>query len=190
MTRRVVLVIPDAGPLISLGRADALDLLLRLDLPIYIVDQVRHEATRDSLRFPDANRINDFIRDNQSVVHEFATEVGRMAAAARESGERARQRGLGEAAIAEFLARLDEVVAAPDDPVMLLFEDSDLRRSRFVLPQNVHVVSTMALLLGMQERGLIQSAAEVWQKIAATGRHPFEQQAEVPAVTSAGRSSW
>jgi len=31
--KRVVLVIPDAGPLISLGRAHCLDLLLQLHLP-------------------------------------------------------------------------------------------------------------------------------------------------------------
>jgi len=38
--KRTVLAIPDSGPLISLGVADRLDLLLDLDIPIYIIDQV------------------------------------------------------------------------------------------------------------------------------------------------------
>jgi hypothetical protein len=60
--RRVVLVVPDAGPLISLGKADKLDILLRLRLPIYIVDQVYHEATHEH-RFADARRIERFVRE-------------------------------------------------------------------------------------------------------------------------------
>lgn len=190
MSRRVVLVIPDAGPLISLGRADRLDLLLRLRLPIYVVDQVRYEATRQAERFPDARRIDAFLRANADTVHEFATEVGKSAAARRNAGDTGRQRGIGEAAIAEFLARLDEVTGSPDDPVMLLYEDSDIRHSRFVLPGNVHVVSTKALLVGMERRGLIASAEAVWQMIVGSGRMPSPAEANIPASLGRDKSSW
>lgn len=44
MTRRVVLLVPDAGPLISLATIDRLELLLEINLPIYLVDQVAHEV--------------------------------------------------------------------------------------------------------------------------------------------------
>ena len=43
--KRCVLVIPDAGPLNSLWVADRLDLLLRLDMPIVVVDAVYDEVT-------------------------------------------------------------------------------------------------------------------------------------------------
>jgi hypothetical protein len=46
VTRRVALLVPDAGPLISLGRIDRLSLLLLLKLPIYLVDQVVYEVAR------------------------------------------------------------------------------------------------------------------------------------------------
>ncbi len=45
--KRTVLVIPDSGPLISLSVANRLDLLLKLDMPIYVVDQVFYECTKD-----------------------------------------------------------------------------------------------------------------------------------------------
>ncbi len=37
--KRVVIVIPDAGPLISLGKAKNLEILLKLELPIYSVSR-------------------------------------------------------------------------------------------------------------------------------------------------------
>ncbi|WP_448202604.1 hypothetical protein [Azospirillum sp. sgz302134] len=184
---RVVLVVPDAGPLISLGKADALSHLLSLELPIYVVDQVLFEVTRDE-RHDDARRIADFVAGHQSTIHVFETEVGKDAASRRVAGETARQKGRGEAAIAEFLARLDEV-AQPDDAVLLVYEDSDVRKSRFVLPDNVHVVSTKALLVGMERRGLIPSVDAIWKAITDNGRRPSEDSVDVPASTPRGPSS-
>lgn len=187
MTARVVLVVPDVGPLISLGHADRLDLLLLLGLPIWIVDQVLHEATSNP-RFGDARRIAAFVQDHPAAVRVFATAVGEAATARRAAGHAGRQRGQGEAAIAEFLVRLDEV-ARPDDPVLLLYEDSDIRQSRFVLPANVHLVSTLALLQGMERRGLIPSAGEVWQAILASGRQPSATSIDRPGQVPEGSST-
>jgi hypothetical protein len=169
-TRRVVLIVPDAGPLISLGKADRLPILLKLNLPIYVVDQVHYEVTHDK-RFADAVRIERFVRDNPGLVHVFATAVGAAAAERRAAGETGRQKGQGEAAIAEFLNRLDEVTDA-DAPVMLLYEDSDIMKSNFVLPGNVHPVGTWPLLLRMEALGLIESAEEIWDEIESAGRKP------------------
>ena len=168
--RRVVLIVPDAGPLISLGKADRLSLLLKLERPIYIVDQVHHKATYDK-RFPDAGRIERFVRDNPDLVHVFATVVGAAAAQRRAAGETGRQKGQGEAAIAEFLNRLDEVADA-DASVMLLYEDSDFLSSNFVLPRHVHPIATWPLLLRMEAVGLIGSAEEIWREIESAGRKP------------------
>lgn len=164
--------------------------MLRLRLPIYVVDQVRYEATRHAEQFPDARRIEAFIRANPAVVHEFVTGVGRAAAARRNAGDGNRQRGIGEAVIAEFLARLDEVTDAPDDPVVLLYDDSDIRRSRFVLPGNVHVASTRALLLGMERRGLVESAEAVWESMIGAGRSPSAAETEMPASVGREGSFW
>lgn len=189
MTRRVALLIPDAGPLISLGRIDRLSLLLLLDLPIYLVDQVVYEVTRD-LKFVDAQRIRVFIDQNASTVRVFRTVVGDAAAQRRAGGETGRQKGQGEAAVAEFLARSDEVLASPDDPVLLLYEDSDILKQRFVVPDNVHLLSTRALLRGLERRGLIPSADEVWDAIHSTGRAAAPIETDVPAQTPNGSSRW
>ena len=189
----VVVIVPDAGLLISLGRADRLTLLLKLNCPVHVVDQVKFEATKDE-RFPDAARIETFIRDHSDMVHEFVTAVGVLGrsedprhaahrhpdrqlrdrapdagqpgvAATRRAAGESRQPGQGEAAIAEVLNRMEEVTGDPDAPVLLLYEDSDVRRGRFVLPENVHVLSTWGLLLGLERRGLIPSARDVWREI-------------------------
>lgn len=187
--RRVCLLIPDAGPLISLGRGNALSLLLDLHLPIYIVDQVQHEVTHDS-RFPDAIAIQRFIAENPETITVFATLVGKMAYDAREAGFQGRQRGLGEAAIAEFLARLDEVIDIEADAALLLYEDSDIVSRSFSLPKNVHLISTRALLEGMERRGLIRSADKIWARIEAGGRTPASDAKDLPGKAGREPTDW
>ncbi len=186
MSRRVVLLIPDAGPLISLAKADRLRLLLAPGLPVVVADQVLFEATRDT-RHEDARRIAEFVRAYPDAVLKFRTAVGDAAAARRAAGETGRQKGQGEAAVAELLARLDEITQAPDDPVLLLYEDSDVATKRFVLPGNVHLLSTKAFLVGLERRGTIASADEVWAAIEAAGRLPAPETRDQPAV---GGSRW
>ena len=118
---------------------------------------------------------------------QFKTAVGEAAAARRTAGETGRQKGQGEAAIAELLARLDEITRTPDDPVLLLYEDSDVVTKRFVLPGNVHLLSTKAFLIGLERRGFIASAEEVWAAIEAAGRMPAPRTRDQPA---AGGSRW
>jgi predicted nucleic acid-binding protein len=186
---RVILLVPDAGPLISLAKADELRLLRVLGLPVFVVDHVLYETTRDK-RLEDAVRIEAFLQENKTLVQVFETAVGKAAAKRRAGGESGRQPGQGEAAIAEFLARLDELTGDPDAPVMLLYEDGDIRKSRFVLPENVHVVSTKGLLVGMERRGLISSAEAVWHAINTAGRSPSNVVVDEPGATGSGRTRW
>jgi hypothetical protein len=72
--------------MISLGKDDCLDVLLKLVLPIYIVDQVLHQVTRDP-RHNDAPRIAAFVQGHADIVRGVTTEVGRSAAARRAAGE-------------------------------------------------------------------------------------------------------
>lgn len=82
------------------------------------------------------------------------TFVGMAATAEEASGSAPKRRGLGEAAIAEFLANIDQVVE-PGVPVLLLFEDADIRRINAVLGGDVHLLSTWAFLVGLAEVGAI-----------------------------------
>ena len=169
-------MVPDAGPLISLARTDRLDVLLLLGFPIYVVDQVRFEVTRNK-QFPDAVRIEKFVRDHPGTVHEFSTAVRQAAAQRRAQGE-VRQPGQGEAAIAEFLVRLDEATGDPNAPVLLL------------IPDNVHAVSTLGLLRGLEHRRLIPSAEDLWRRIVAAGRLPSPAEVDQPGVTATGPTRW
>ncbi|RKZ50702.1 MAG: hypothetical protein DRR16_06605 [Candidatus Parabeggiatoa sp. nov. 3] len=107
--KRTVLAIPDSGPLISLGIAERLDLLLKLDMPVYIIDHVLYECTNDLTRLG-AKSIVDFVKNNPDYVHVEETFVGKVAKQERESGLKKRHRGLGEAAIAEFFAQIDDKI--------------------------------------------------------------------------------
>jgi hypothetical protein len=184
---KVVLLVPDAGPLISLGRVNRLDLLVSLGLPVVIVDQVKFEVTRDA-RFPDARHIERFLA-HQPTVHVFETAVGTAAASRREAGE-IRQPGQGEAAIAECLSRIEEITGDPDGPILLLFEDSDILKRRFVLPANVHIISTWSFLLGLERKGLLVSAMSVWQEIEASGRKPAPATTDEPGTAHEEPTRW
>jgi hypothetical protein len=187
-TKRVTLLIPDAGPLISLASADSLGLLTRLDLPILLVDEVVAEVTRNP-NFPEVGRLNAFLRDHPALVRVVETFVGRAAAERRRQEPGVRLRGLGEAAIAELVARIDEFVD-PDEPILVLFEDSDVRRIQVLIRGNVHLLSTRSLLLGMERAGLIPSAEAVWQAIHAIGRRPAAMEVDQPAPAAYGGSRW
>ncbi len=181
-------MVPDAGPLISLAKAGLLDLLLLPGYPIYVVDQVRYEVT-GSKQYPDAIRIEEFIWQHPGAVHEFLTAVGQAAASKRAQGE-IRQPGQGEAAIAEFLQRLDEITGDPEAPVLLLFEDGDIGKSRFLLPNSIHPLSTRAFLRGLERRRLIQSADDAWKRIEAAGRSPSSVSVDQPGSGAGRLTRW
>jgi hypothetical protein len=124
---RVIIVVPDAGPLISLARAERLDLLTALGLPVYIMDQVRWEATHNREK-PDAVAIAKFIETNSGMVHIETTETGENARVAREAGRIGkRQASLGEAAISEFLT--DFEARFEDVSPLLIYEVPILKES-------------------------------------------------------------
>jgi hypothetical protein len=157
---RCVLVIPDAGPINSLWTAGRLDLLLALDMPIVVVDEIYAEVTSDPEHYAKDREVKDFLDSlkGHGLTVE-ATFVGQQARSARGAGRFKSGKGLGDAAIAEFMADgIDKYVTA-DAPVLVLFEDADFRNVRFVRkPDNLHLLSTVALLRGMERLGIIASA--------------------------------
>ncbi len=162
-------LVPDAGPLITLAYAGRLDLLLRPGWPVHVVDMVRFEVTRNQTSTSDA--IASFIdKQRLSVV---ATEVcrryqQRLVDAQTGNNPPPRKAGLGELAIQEYMIRLGlEDIPAP---AVLLFEDHKIARGGFHLPDNVRRVSTRAFLLFLEEKGWIPSADDIECEAVRNGR--------------------
>lgn len=58
-----IVVFPDAGPLITLAYAEALDLLFKPGWPVWIVDMVLHEVTRNET--PTSSAIKTWVNKNK-----------------------------------------------------------------------------------------------------------------------------
>ena len=171
-TPRYVLVIPDAGPLNSLWVADRLDLLLALEMPIVLVDEVYWETASDPDRYEKDRAIRDFVerhRGREVLVED--TFVGQAAREARAAGTFKTVKSLGEVAVAEFMANGIGRYLDGMEPVLLLFEDSDFRNVRlFRKPDNLHLLSTVGLLRGLEAAGIVASADEIIRSMT----HPSE----------------
>ena len=157
--RRCTLVIPDAGPFNSLWVAGRLDLLLVLEMPIIVIDAVYDEITSD-VSYPKDRDVKAFIDENQPPFHIESTEYGQFVQEKKAKGERV-GKGSGEAAIAEFMASDSGLrrFIEPGDPVLLLYEDRDVRIIN--RPPNLHLLSTVGLLRGLEQVHMIESADEV-----------------------------
>jgi hypothetical protein len=172
MKKRIRIFIPDAGPLISLAMGDALDLLLLLsaDVRLILTDVVNYEATHRSEDLDDAKTLKDFLAFNADRIEIESTFFGKLAL---EDLERKKTRGqsatlprdAGEISISSLILGLRTF--NPGDPTLVLMEDSWFEAMIYSLPGNVHLLSTSAWLDGLQDLGLIQSAAEIRQRIQA-----------------------
>jgi hypothetical protein len=161
VTRRCVLVVPDAGPFNSLWVADRLDILLALDMPVVVVDAVYDELTSDPAHYLKDRAVKDLIDGYPGIFHVEPTETGGLQRARRAAGQPLK-RNAGEVAIADFMTDGLERYAGAGDPVLVLFEDSDVPGVRFLRkPPNVHLLSTVGLLRGLERVGVIESADAV-----------------------------
>ncbi len=112
-----VVLLPDAGPLITLAYADALDLLFKPGWSLALVDMVLEEVTRN--RTPDGQKIAEWVAAHALPVLPTATyERYRSPAAASITG--ARRSNLGEQAIQEVMNELAR--ETPARTGVLLFE--------------------------------------------------------------------
>ena len=160
-----VLVLPDAGPLITLAYADALDLLFKPGWSVAIVDMVQHEVTRHDT--PTSAKIAEWILENSLPIVEtqiYASYRKRRA----ELGSGVRSSNFGELAIQEAMHRF--AIDMSKKQGVFLFEDHKIAKSSFVLPDNCLKVSTRSLLLLMEQRGWIDSAIEVERRAIVAGR--------------------
>jgi len=164
--------IPDTGPLISLAMGDALDLLLLLsaDARLILTDLVNYEATHRSEEFDDAKKLKDFLAVNADRIEIESTFFGKLALddlqRKKDRGEPATlPRDAGEISINSLILSLRSF--NPGEPTLVLMEDSWFEGMIYSLPGNVHLLSTSAWLDGLQELGLIPSAAEIRLRIQA-----------------------
>ncbi len=161
-----VLLLPDAGPLITLAYADSLDLLLKPGWEVRIVDMVWHEVTRNTT--PSSQLIADWVKAKHleivetKVGHQYINQHTLQTYPLKKSG-------LGELAIQE--AMNDFALAHPMDTAVFLFEDHRIMKTSFLVPENCRKVSTRAWLIFLQEKGWIPSAADVEYKAVSNGRN-------------------
>lgn len=176
--KRCVLLIPDAGPLNSLWVADELGLLLRLDMPVVVVDAVYDEVTSD-LGYPKDATVKSFIDSNRPPFVIEETYIGTHERERCRAGE-PRRRNIGELAMMEFISDEGGVrrYLKSNDPLLVLYEDRGLRV--FQKPPNMHLLSTVGLIRGMERVGVIPSADAVIDEMTnptKPGRRPQDRRA-------------
>jgi len=156
---RCTVIIPDAGPFNSLWVADRLDLLLTLDMRLVVVDAVYDELTSD-LSYRKDRDVKSFIDDHQPPFVIEATDIGSEARARRRAGGKPKKNA-GELAIADFMTSDDGLFkyVAMGEPVAILFEDAGFRV--FNRPPNLHLLSTVGMLRGLERVGVIESADKI-----------------------------
>ena len=164
-----VIVLPDAGPLITLAYAGALDLLLKPGWPVRIVDMVQDEVTRNVT--PTSQRIGRWVEQQKLTI--LPTRTYRSYQESHDKKpERVRKANLGELAIQEVMH--DLALSEPDTVGIFLFEDHKIARAAFLVPSNCRKVSTRAWLQFLEGRGLIPSAMEV-ERAAINNGGQFSQ---------------
>lgn len=161
-----ILLLPDAGPLITLAYADALDVLFKPGWSVQIVDMVLHEVTRN--KTPTSQMISKWVSANKLQV--VPTKTLKHFQKIHASGSAApKKSNLGEFAIQE--AMNDFALMAPPPTGVFLFEDHKIARASFLLPNNCRKVSTRAFLLFLEQKGWLESAAEIERKAIINGRN-------------------
>lgn len=159
-----IALLPDAGPLITLAYADALDVLFKPGWTVMLVDMVLHEVTRNQT--PTSNKLADWAASAQiSVLPTKTFEHFNKSAAGTPS---ARRRNLGELAIQETMNEF--ALRAPPTTGVFLFEDHKIARARFMVPDTCRKISTRAYLIFLEQKGLIESAAEIERRAIQAGR--------------------
>lgn len=173
--KRATLILPDAGPINSLWVADELSLLLALDMPIVVVDAVYDELTSD-LTYRKDRDVKAFLDGHQPPFRIATTDIGQQERGKRNAG-RPLKKNAGELAIVDFLSSENGLrhYLQAGDPVVLLFEDADVRV--FNKPPHLHLLSTVGLLRGLERVGIIRQADPIIHAMThpiAPGRRPAD----------------
>ena len=159
-------VLPDAGPLITLAYADALDLLRKPGWPVRLVDMVLHEVTRNVT--PTSAKIAAWA-DEHSIEVQATRTFAHYQTVLAKNPARLRKSNLGEIAVQEAMNAL--ALAIPGVTGVFLFEDHKIARASFLLPDCCRKVSTRAWLRFLEGQGWIDCAADIERRALANGRN-------------------
>lgn len=160
-----IALLPDAGPLITLAYADALDLLFRPGWKVELVDMVVHEVTRNET--PTSEKLARWVQKHQVSI--LPTTVYRHYQQAQaKDGSTLKKAHLGELAIQESMNGF--ALAETPKTGVFLFEDHKIARASFLLPDNCRKVSTRAYLLFLEQKGWLDSAAAIERRAILAGR--------------------
>lgn len=170
MTRRLGLLVTDASPLITLAAAEALECLTMQGLRVLIPDMVYFEVNQDLTR-TGAEDIVQWARCHPGQVEVILTSVFAEFQVVHVADPRTRSKRRGKLAALEVLNA--EIDRDPDLEALLLFEDNDVRKRRFVrgLPERVTSLSTGDLLHELEIAGRIQSSDRILDITAAKERN-------------------
>lgn len=157
-------LLPDAGPLITLAYADALDVLFKPGWTVMLVDMVLHEVTRNQT--PTSSKLAAWAASARIPVLPTKTcEYFRQSATESPSP---RSRNLGELAIQETMNEF--ALKVPPMTGVFLFEDHKIARASFMVPDSCRKVSTRAFLVFLEQKGLIDSATDIERRAVQSGR--------------------
>lgn len=160
-----IVLLPDAGPLITLAYADSLDLLFRPGWSVALVDMVLHEVTRNQT--PSSEKLALWAETHRLPV--LPTRISqRYQQNLSANVVTPRKSNLGELAIQEVMN--DFALESPPKTGVFLFEDHKIARASFLVPDNCRKVSTRAFLLFLEEKGWLASASEIERKAIQAGR--------------------
>jgi len=170
MARDLKLFVVDTGPLITLAAAQSLDYLLYVNADVVIPDAVLHEATRDANRLG-AQDIVDWVKAHRADIEIAATKAYEIFDAARANAPNLRQPDLGERAAVEVIEEPDRLTG--DERGVLLCEETAVLR-RVVVRDRERIVelSTLDFLRILEAEQRIQSAEQVFELAARSGRLP------------------
>ena len=162
----MLVLLPDAGPLITLAYAEALDLLLAPGWSVQIVDMVLHEVTRNAT--PTSAAIGKWVTSHALPVLPTNTKKHHLQQLTT-LGSGARTANLGEIAIQEVM----NGYALNDSRTtgVFLFEDHRIASASFLVPENCRKISTRAFLAFLEETGALQSALAIERRAIQNGRH-------------------
>ncbi len=164
MADRSIILLADAGPLITLAYANALDVLLLPGWSVQMVDMVLYEVTRHAT--PTSQKIAQWVAQQPLVVRE--TRVFQRYTQALATGALPRKANLGELAVQEVMTDFALISEPPTG--IFLFEDHKIARASFLLPEHCHKISTRAFLQFLEQKGLVESAAEIERRAIQAGR--------------------
>ena len=159
-------MLPDAGPLITLAYADALDVLFKPGWRVAVVDMVLLEVTRNQT--PTSEKLARWVKHHQLTVlatqtcAQYRQEITQLGVSPQ------RKSNLGELAVQETINQF--ALQQPPQTAVFLFEDHRIAKPSFFLPVHCQRISTRAFLMFLEQKGWVASASAIERQAIQAGR--------------------